>query len=134
MRSRDAAFVRFVVVGSVTALGSAFAMLMLVEKLGMHPIAAAAVVAVAGNAWGFVMNRRWSFQATDGAAVSQFLRYMAVALFATIASIAMFAGFTALGLHYLVASLAVSAGFAICNFLAHFHWSFATRRSDRHSA
>ena len=107
------------------AIGSAAAMVGLVDGFGLDVIAAAVMVAVVGNAWGFAANRQWSFQAADGRAVVQCVRYMAVALGAIGISIGLFALLMRMGMHYFLASLSVSALLAIANFLAHFYWSFA---------
>ena len=133
MRTKGAAFSRFLVVGGMTAIVSAAAMFALVDGLGFDAIAAAAIVAVAGNIWGFVANRQWSFQATDGPAVVQCIRYMAVSLAAIGISVGLFVLLTEIGMHYFLASLSVSALFAIANFLAHFYWSFASEQAGRRS-
>ena len=126
MRTPLAALGRFLVVGGTTAAASAFAIHVLVNAVGFRPIVSAAIVAVAGNVIGFVANRRWSFLASQGKPVPQFVRYVTVATAATLASVALFALLTDFaGMHYLLASLCVSGAFAVTNFLAHFHWSFA---------
>ena len=135
MRSKPAAFGRFLVVGGGIALASALALYAIVAATGWDPIVAAAIVAVAGNVIGFVANRQWSFLASHAHPLPQFLRYATVAVAATVASVALFALFTrTLGMHYLVASLAVSGVFAVTNFIAHFHWSFAPQRKPDPSA
>ncbi len=131
MRTKRAAFCRFLVVGGMTAIGSAAAMFGLVDGLGLDVIAAAVIVAVVGNAWGFAANRQWSFQAVDGSAIVQCIRYMTVSLGAIGISVGLFALLTRMGMHYFLASLAVSALFAVVNFFAHLYWSFASERSDR---
>ena len=135
MRTAAAALPRFLVVGAGTAAASALAIGALVQGMAMTPIAAAAIVAIAGNVVGFVLNRKWSFLAAHEHPLRQLLRYLTVATVAVVTSVALFALLTeALGLHYLLASLVVSALFAAANFLAHFHWSFAERRPGRRLA
>jgi putative flippase GtrA len=126
LRTARAAFARFVVVGGGTAAASALAIFALVRATGCDPVAAAAIVAVAGNLIGFVANRQWSFLAAHAHPLPQFVRYATVATASTLASVALFAVLTNfVGMHYLLASLCVSGIFAVTNFLAHFHWSFA---------
>jgi putative flippase GtrA len=128
MRTQPAALWRFLIVGGGVAVASALAIMILVRVAGLGPIVAASIVAIAGNVIGFVANRQWSFLAAQEHPLSQFLRYFAVAVSATIGSVALFAILTEwVGLHYLVASVCVSATFAITNFIAHFHWSFRPR-------
>jgi putative flippase GtrA len=128
MRTQSSAFWRFLVVGGAVASVSALAIMVLVRLAGLGPIAAASMVAIAGNVIGFVANRRWSFLAAHDRPLLQFLRYLAITVCAAIGSVVLFAALTEwAGLHYLVASLCVSATFAVPNFIAHYHWSFRTR-------
>lgn len=134
MRPRRAAFPRFVVVGAITAIASMLGVWALVELLGIRPLVAAGIVAIVGNLWGFCANRQWSFRATHDAPARQLGRYAAVALGTVLSSVVLFGLFTdLLGVHYLAASLVVSGLFAIVNFLAHFHWSFAQRKTPNTS-
>lgn len=129
MRTARAAFARFLVVGGGTAATSALAILMLVRGTGCDPVLAATIVAIGGNLVGFVANRQWSFLAAHARLLPQVLRYATVTVAATASSVGLFASLTNVaGMHYLLASLCVSGVFAIVNFVAHFHWSFATGR------
>lgn len=131
MRAKREALPRFLVVGGATAVASALAIHLLVRYANLEAIAGAAIVAIAGNAIGFVANRQWSFLASHAHPWAQFLRYMAVAASATLASVGLFALLTDFaGLHYVVASLCVSTVFAVTNFVAHFHWSFTAGSTD----
>jgi len=135
MRTTRAALPRFLVVGGATAVASALAIAGLVELVRLDPIVAAAIVALAANLVGFVLNRRWSFIALHEHPLPQLLRYLCISLVAFVTSVALFAFLTrSTGMHYLIASLLVSALFAAGNFLAHLHWSFAERGSPHRSA
>jgi putative flippase GtrA len=135
MRPAQGAFPRFLVVGGATALASAIAIAGLVEGALLDPIVAAAVVALAANLAGFVLNRRWSFLAAHEHPLPQLLRYFCVSVAAFVTSVALFALLTkGAGMHYVIASLVVSAVFAATNFLAHLHWSFAEREPRQRSA
>ena len=132
MRSSREALPRFVLVGATTAALSALGVFALVDLLGVRPLAAAAMVAVIGNLWGFHANRRWSFLAAQGKLLRQLVRYAMVSFVAVLASVCLFGLLTELGgVHYILASLAVSALFAVTNFIAHFHWSFAPGKTTR---
>ena len=134
MRTAGAALPRFLVVGAGTAVASASAIALLV-RAGVTPVAAATIVAIAGNVAGFVLNRKWSFLASHERPLPQFVRYFVVASVAVVTSIALFSLLTELaGVHYVLASLIVSAFFAMANFLAHFYWSFAVHRPGRRPA
>ena len=125
MRDKHRALARFLAVGAVTAAASALGIVALVRYARIAPLPAAAIVAVVGNLWGFVVNRQWSFLVTRGNPWLQLVRYLAVAAAATCASVALFAVLhRSAGMHYVLASIVVSVTFALANFLAHFHWSF----------
>jgi len=135
MRATRAALPRFLLVGGTTAATSALAIAGLVEIARLDSVVAAAIVALAANIVGFVLNRRWSFLATHAHPLPQLLRYLCVSLAAFVTSVALFAVLTeSAGLHYVIASLLVSALFAAANFLAHLHWSFAERDPRHRSA
>lgn len=130
MRTRRAAFWRFLILGGALAALSAFALVGLVGYFGFEHVTAAWIVAIVGNVIGFVGNRQWSFLAHHERPFGQALRYLAVAVVGTVSSVGLFALLTdGLSIHYVVASFVVSAVFAVLNFFFHSHWSF--RRLDR---
>ena len=135
MRPTRGALPRFLAVGGATALASALAISGLVEVGRLDPIVAAAVVALAANVVGFVLNRKWSFLASHEHPLPQLLRYLCVSLAVFVTSVALFALLTnGASMHYVIASLVVSALFAVPNFIAHLHWSFAERDPRHRSA
>lgn len=109
--------------GSVAATAIDFAALaLLVERLGVDPVAATALGSLAGAVTNFALARRWIFRDHQGTAASQALRYALVSGvslgFNTLGECALA---TRLGVHYLVARVLVSVTVSLL-------WNFPMHR------
>lgn len=95
---------------------------LLVERFGVHPVAATALGALAGAVFNFTLARRWIFRDHDGSAAAQALRYA----FVSGASLGLntlgeYVLATRLGVHYLLARALVALLVSLC-------WNFPMHR------
>src|SRR5438552_5956769 len=121
--------VRFAIVGGVGFVVNVGVYALFVHPIGAdyHVAAVAAwLVAVANN---FVLNRHWTFDARDGRAHFQAMRFVTVSLVALGFSLLLLMGFVELiGLPKVPAqALAVAASMPL-NFLGNKLWSFRSER------
>ena len=117
--SRLPKFARFLIVG-VMAVG--FNMLLyavLVELGGMPYLMATAVIFVAGNAFGFIGHRAWTFSQMDRPVLRLAAYYATMLASLTLNLISMLLLVDLLEIHYLVASLITSVWLAPLLYLAH---------------
>jgi putative flippase GtrA len=121
--------VRFGIVGGV-----GFVVNIAVYTLFVHPVGVdyrvasvvAWLVAVANN---FILNRHWTFDARDGQARFQAMRFLVVSLVAEAFSLLLLTGFVeGAGLPKVPAQALAVAGSMPLNFLGNKLWSFRARR------
>lgn len=118
--------VRFSLVGATGYVINLAVYSTLVEAFGMHYLPAAILafcVAVTNN---FVLNRHWTFKATDGRATFQALRFLVVSLFALgfnliVLELLVGAG----GVHKILGQAAAVLAATPLNFIGNKLWSFS---------
>jgi putative flippase GtrA len=95
---------------------------LLVERFGVHPVAATALGALAGAVFNFTLARRWIFRDHDGSAAAQALRYALVSGASLgLNTLGEYALATRLGVHYLLARALVALLVSLC-------WNFPMHR------
>jgi CDP-diacylglycerol--glycerol-3-phosphate 3-phosphatidyltransferase len=95
---------------------------LLVERFGVHPVAATALGALAGAVFNFTLARRWIFRDHDGSAAAQALRYALVSGASLgLNTLGEYVVATRLGVHYLLARALVALLVSLC-------WNFPMHR------
>ena len=84
------------------------ALWLLVEKLHMGKIPAAALSFIAANSIHYVFGRTWIYRGTDRAAAAGYAYFIVNALVGLAVTLALFAGFMALGMQYIIARIVTS--------------------------
>ncbi len=121
--------VRFGIVGGVGFVVNIAVYTLFVHAVGVDYRVASVVawlVAVANN---FILNRHWTFDARDGQARFQAMRFLVVSLVAEAFSLLLLTGFVeGAGLPKVPAQALAVAGSMPLNFLGNKLWSFRARR------
>jgi putative flippase GtrA len=112
-------FVRFLVVGATAFALNLALFFVLIEILGVPYLAAAVLIFVIGNAWGWAANRSFTFNSRDRRApeLARYLMVMGATLLANLSCLYVLVDL--LRLHYLVAALIIGIAFLPLNYLAH---------------
>jgi glycosyltransferase involved in cell wall biosynthesis/putative flippase GtrA len=120
-------FVRFIIVGGTAVALNLILYAVLVGVLGMPYLIATAIIFLAGNAYGFAVNRSWTFSLKDRP-VRRLVLYYATMLGSLGANLlSMLVLVDGLGIHYLVASVLTSLWLAPVLYLAHRLFAFRAR-------
>lgn len=120
-------FLRFLAVGA-TAFGiNVLLFLLLIEVLGLPYLAAALIVFLVGNFWGWAANRSFTFKSQDHR-IPELSRYLLVTVATLLANLGcMYTLVDLAGLHYLVAALVIGVLFLPLNYSAHRVLTFRAR-------
>jgi putative flippase GtrA len=112
-------FLRFLGVGAVAFAINMVVFVLTIEWLGIPYLVATVIVFFAGNVWGWVGNRLFTFR-SQGRPTPELARYLTVMAISLALNLAcMYVLVTVMGLHYLVASVVAGALFLVANFLVH---------------
>jgi putative flippase GtrA len=97
---------------------------LLVGMIGMPYLLATVIVFFAGNLWGWIANRVFTFRSSARRApeLTRYLLVMGVSLLLNIAC--MYLLVDRLGFHYLAASILVGGLFLVGNYVVHRHVTF----------
>lgn len=120
----DASVLRFLLVGvTVTALD--FAVLTLLHGVLQWDVVLSAVIAfLAAFVVNFTLNRRWTFDATDGVGSRQLLRFTILVAANTVVTAVGIGVLTRTGLHYLVAKVFLTGVIVVANYVIMRRWVF----------
>ncbi len=102
-------------------------MIALVEGPGLSPVIANIGGNLSGGAVNFMVNRQWTFMATDRRIAAQAMKYLVVwAGYIGLSYMAIIIGTEWLGIHYLVVKIvsAVTLGI-VYNFMLHKHFVYS---------
>lgn len=124
--------VKFVITGGI-ALGIDVAIYYLLTRYGqVYYLLARALSLGVAIVWSFMVNRQWTFRATEGDARKQAAKFVVVILFTSLLSLGlMHVGVTLLHFHDLVVILVVSVITTLINFSAHSLWSYASTKNEK---
>jgi putative flippase GtrA len=120
-------FVRFLIVGALAVGLNLVLFWILVGQLRWPYLLATVVVFLAGNLWGYLANRRFTWQSTERPAPELARWYVVMGTSLVVNLVAMYALVDGLGLNYLVASVVLSLGMAFVNYVAHDRFTFRGR-------
>lgn len=123
-----AAFVRFVVVGSLCFALALTGVYLLTEFAHWHYLLSTLTSIVCANVLGWLINRSWTYELDTRRSSREFLRYALVNVLGMAFSMGLLAGLVSgLGMHYLLACVVVAITMAVINFNAHGRWSLQQR-------
>lgn len=126
-RARVLEFVRFLTVGTFSALLNTVIIVAFTEIFGLPYLVSFLLCFALVTTFGFVLNRRWSFKVGGATGKNELLRYWAITVLAlTIAMIAS-EGMVRVGVPYYVAVFLAAGLMAPFNFIAHRRFSFGLR-------
>ncbi len=118
---------RYGVVGIANSL-IGFAIYVIAVELGVQYLLASALAYAIGSVNGYVLNRRWTFDAGSVSHASSATRYAAVQLVAVVSNLGLlFALVHLLGVEKVVAQAIVVVVIFLATFVANRIWSFAHR-------
>jgi putative flippase GtrA len=118
---------KYGVVGIANSL-IGFAIYVAAVKLGVQYLLASALAYAIGSVNGYVLNRRWTFQAASVSRATSIPRYAAVALTAIVGNLVLlYALVHLLGVEKIIAQAIVVVIIFLATFVANRLWSFAHR-------
>ena len=108
-------FARNTVVSTGVFLFGLVLLWLMVERLGVAKVPAAALSFLASNSIHYVFGRTWIYRGTERKVASGFAYFLINAMVGLAITVTLFAGFVELGMHYLVARVVASifAGLAL---------------------
>ena len=124
IRRHRAEIMRFLTVGAASALLNTLIIVAFTELLGLHYLLSYLLCFMAVTAFGFAMNRHWTFRIASEICLIDLLRYFTTTVVGTMAAMGGSVGLVAMGAPYYVAVFAASALVAPVNFVAHRLYSF----------
>ena len=122
-RHRDE-IMRFLTVGAASALLNTVIIVAFTELFGLHYLLSYLLCFMAVTAFGFAMNRHWTFRVVSETRSIELLRYFTTTVVGTMAAMGGSVALVAMGAPYYVAVFAASALVAPVNFVAHRVYSF----------
>lgn len=124
-------FLQFAAVGASNTIVHLLGMLLLVEVLGLVPVAANIPAFLAANVWSFIANSVLTFRAA--VVWTKYPRFLSLSLVAMAVSTGIVQAFQSLGWHYVLGVLASTGTSLVINFLL-VRWAvFGTHSGSRDS-
>ena len=120
-------FIRFLMVGGVSAMANTLIIVLLTEIFRIHYLISYAICFICVTSIGFTLNRSWSFRVGGRARSREVGRYFLTTFAATLVAMAVSRIMVELGMPYPLAVFLSAAILAPANFVTHRKFSFALR-------
>jgi putative flippase GtrA len=120
-------WLRFCLVGAVSAALNTAIIVLLTELLHLHYLLSVLACFLIVTMFGFVMNRSWSFRIKGSGRHTEMMRYVCVAAIGVVLTLSFSWALVQIKVPYYVAVYAAAILLAPYNFLAHRFFSFQLR-------
>ena len=122
--------IRFSVVGGSSALANTTIVVLLTEMLRINYLISYVICFICVTAFGFALNRSWSFEVSGQARSREVGRYLLVAIGSAAIAMAASRILVAIGMPYQLAVLLSAGLMAPLNFISHRYFSFALKAPE----